>query len=254
MVLGSKEIIRAVVNSQMRINPSTETSSNFTFAFERDINRIAEIYISSIHVPFSFYAISNYNNTFTLNNNNVTITIPNGNYTSSSICSTLKTLFDNAFNDTTTVVTFSYITFKLTISRGIAFSIDAVQYPYTNAAKILGFNISTPTALSVTSDSAVNLSGPNYIVLHSKILSHPINNKILYANDNYNDALAIIPVDVGIGDIISLTNAIPIPVKYNYKFNYSANTPIDFIITDEFGNILDMNGGDVAIQFTFITE
>jgi hypothetical protein len=231
-----------------------ETSSNFTFSFNKDIKRIVEIYISSIHVPYSFYAISDYNNTFTMNNGNITITIPPGNYTTTTICAILKSLIDSAFNDTTTNVIFSYSTFKLTITRGIAFNIDAVIYPYTNAAKILGFNTSSQVAFSVTSDSAINISGPNYIVLHSKVLSHPINNKILYSDDTYTDVLATIPVDVGVGEILSLTNTVPLPIKYSYKYNYVAGSAIDFTITDEFGNILNLNGGDVAIQLVFITE
>lgn len=254
MTLGKREVIRAVVNSQTRLNLSEETSSNFTFSFNKDIKRVVEIYISSIHVPFSFYAIGDYNNTFTMNNGAITITIPPGNYTITTICSTLKSLLDTAFNDTTTNVVFSYTTFKLTITRGIAFNIDAVMYPYTNAAKILGFNISTSTAVSVTADSTINISGPNYIVLHSKVLSHPINNKILYSNSAYENVLATIPVDAGIGEILSLTNTVPLPIKYSYKYNYMAGTAIDFTITDEFGNILNLNGGDVAIQLVFITE
>lgn len=256
MVLNNKEIIRAVINSEKKLNTSgTETGSNFTFTFNKDITRITEIVVESVQIPYTFYAINALNNVLTFNKGLVKITIPPGNYTTATLSLILRTLINTAFNDTTTNIVFTYASYAITITRGIAFNVDAVKdIPASIASKALGFNISTVTALSVTGNNVINIAGPNYILITSNLLTHPIHHQMLYADNSYTNVLVSMPVDASPGDIINLREKVSVPVKFSYKFAILAGTPIDITITDEFGNILNMNGADVSIQFVFITE
>lgn len=256
MVLNSKEIIRAVINSEKKINASgVETSSNFTFTFNKDITRITDIIIESVQIPYSFYAINALNNVLTFNRGTVSITIPPGNYSTSGLCITLIALINAAFNDNSTKVIFTYSTYTLTITRGISFNVDAAKdIPASTASRVLGFTISTATAMSVTGNATINISGPNYILLTSNLLTHPINHQMLYADNSYANVLVTMPIDASPGDIINLREKVSVPVKFSYKFSIAAGTPIDIKLTDEFGNALNMNGSEVALQLVFVTE
>lgn len=254
MVLN-KELVRAAINSEKRLKPLTETGSNFTFAFNKDITRIKEIILESVQIPFSFYAIGPHNNVLTFNQGAVSITITPGNYTTATLTLMLRTLINTAFNDNTTNIIFTYSTYTLNITRGIAFNVDSIaDIPASTAARVLGFSVSTATATSVTGNNVVNLSGPNYLLLVSSLLTHPIHHQMLYADNTYSNVLVSIPIGISPGDIITLREKVSVPIKLSYKFNILAGTPIDFMITDEFGNILDMNGADVALQLVFVTE
>lgn len=255
MVLNSKEIIKAVINSAKRLNPTTETGSNFTVTFNRDVKRIVEIALEAVQIPYSFYTINSSNNVLSFNKGAISITIPAGNYTTSNLTSLLKTLINTAFNDTTTSVTIAYSNLIMSITRGTTFNVDAmVDYPISTAANMLGYGISTPTALTSIGNNAVNISGPNYILVRSTLLTKAISHQMLYSDNSYSNVLLSVPVCISPGGIINLNDKVSIPIKYSYKFDILAGTPIDIKITDEFGNILSMNGSDISIQFAFITE
>lgn len=251
----SKESIRAIISSKKRRNPTTETSSNFTFSFGRSISRITEIIIESVQIPFSFYAINSNNNVLTFNNGAIHITITPGNYAPNSLTTEIKKNMDLAFSDTTTIVTFSFGTAKLTIARGTSFKVDAkIDQPLSTASALLGFNISSTTATSVKGDSVINISGPNYISIVSNVLTNPINHTVLFANNTYTNVLTTIPVNVSPFDIITLYYKITNPIRLGYKFGMTASTVIDISIIDDDGNVLNMNGADISMQVVFITE
>lgn len=253
--MSVKEFIRGVVNSRKRLNPTTETSSNFTFSFNRNVHRITEIVLTSIQIPYSFYSINATNNVLTFNDDALFITLVPGNYTSTSLTLALKQLIDSAFGDTTTVVTFSYSTYKITITRGVAFSVDSyTDVPQSTLSNILGFAITTATAISVTGINVINISGPNYINIVSNFLTKPIDHKVLYINSSYSNVLATIPVTVGPGNTITSFYQVSEPIRFSYKYSILTTSIIDFKITDEYGNILNLNGLDIDIQFYFITE
>ena len=253
--MSVKERINVIFNSKMRRFPLTETSSNFTYSFNKNITRITEIIIKSVQIPFTCYPINVTNNVLTFNGGLITITITPGSYTSSSLGIELKSKIDAAFGDATTVVTFSNKTFKLSIVRGTPFIIDAfINIPASTASSILGFNVSSSNLSTVIGDSAVNLSGTNYVNIISNFLTKPIQQKTLYANDNYENVLTTILVDSSPGDIITTTNHEDLSIKLSYKFKIMKTDIIDIKLTDDDGNILDLNGSNFSMQVVFVTE
>ncbi len=248
-----KERIRAVINSKNRRLPLTETSHNFTFSFNDLTTRITEIVIERVEIPYSFYAINATNNVLKLNNNAITITLTPGNYTSTTIQTELKSKIDAAFADTNTTVSFSSSTYKLTISRTSAFIINSSSdEPTSTAADILGFKVSTASSTSATASGAINISGPNYIIIRSTFLTKPIQHKMLYSNTTYQNNLWAVPLSSSPGDIIfEYPN---MPIRLNYKFSISPTDIIDIQLYDDSGNFLDLNGLDWAMQLIFITE
>lgn len=250
-----KENVLININSNTRLNPGTSTSSNFTYTLNDNVDRCENIIIKNVEIPFTFYVINSTNNVLTFNSAALSITITPGNYTTSSLAVELKTRMDTAFADITTVAAFSHITYLLTLTRGTAFNVDAaVDQPTSTAAYMLGFRVSTATATSVTGDSIYNISGPNYICLRSNYLVQAANRKVMYSDNTYENVLMIIPLLVSIGDIISIPEPYVIPVRLSYKFIINKNDIIDFSITDEYGNILDLHGAPVAIQIVIVTD
>jgi hypothetical protein len=186
------------------------------------------------------------------------IKITPGNYTISSLAAELKLQIDTAFGDTTTTVKFSNIDYKLTITRATAFYISSyLRFPESTASRLLGFtqdNDDFNYGTSITGTSIYNISGPNYILIRSRFLVQASNRKTVYINDDYKDVLAVIPIVVSHGDIISVPDNITIPLYLSYKWTIKESDIIDITITDENGTILDLNGAPVSIQLIFMTD
>ena len=119
---------------------------------------------------------------------------------------------------------------------------------------MLGFNISSITAVSVTASNVINISGPNYISILSNALTKPVNNKVLYVNNSYSNVLSTIPVNVAPGDLITSFYQVSQSIHLSYKYTINATDIIDIKIVDDMGNILNLNGADIAIQLYFIIE
>lgn len=251
-----KERVRAVINSKDRLTPLTSSSGNFTYSFNRNINRITDVIIESVQIPYTFYSFNSSNNILRVNGSSITITA--GNYTTSSLSAELKTKIDALITPDTCTVVFSFNTLKFTIDSSIAIQIGSptstvlAADSLSTAAIALGFRETSPSDTSVTSDSVVKINGPNYLSLCSSLLTKPIYNKTVYANNTYNNVLLTFPVNTSPGGIIILEPNIP--VKYSYKYEIKTSDIIDFQIKDDLGNILDFNGVDISIQLVFITE
>lgn len=252
---STKERANAIINSKTRINPTSTTSSNFTFSFSKKFSRITNIIVKSIQIPFSFYVINSLNNVLKFNSNAVSVTIEPGNYNTSSLAIELKTKIDAAFGDSSTTVTFSTTTYKITIARSAPFVIDAAAtVPTSTLAPLIGFTVSSTSAMSATSNNVINLSGPNYIIVESAYLTKAVQHRTNYTSSIYNNALAIIPLLVSPGDTISLDDQLLLPTRLNYKFDILTTDIVDIVLKDDDGNILNLNGSDIAIQLVFITE
>lgn len=355
-----KENVSIVINSNYRNNPTTSTTSNFTYSVDDQIDRIEEIIIKNVQIPYTFYNFkSNIHNVLTFNSGVNSITIPPANYTTTTLATTLKSLIDTelggtstvitfatntglltisrnalfkvdaaidvpastasnllgftvssitslsvtgnyvfsisgnvfntsnvltfnsgavvvtitpgnytitslaaelkakidtAFADTTTVIAFSTSTYKLTITRGTAFVLDAaVSQPTSTAATALGFYISSTSSTTATSDGVYNISGPNYILLKSNFLVKAANRKFIFSNNSYGNVLAVIPILVSAGDIISIPDTDLISIHLSYKFTIRKTDLIDISITDENGALLNLNNSPIAIQLLCIT-
>jgi hypothetical protein len=247
--------VQALIVSKKRLNTLTggETSTNFTYSFNNSQMRINTIVIKQVIIPYTFYGINDLNNILTFNNGAVSITVPPSNYNSSDLTNTLTSLINTAFADTTTSVTFSLDSYKVNITRGTAFIVDAaVSQPTSTFASIIGFTVSSASSLSNTSDSVFNLSGPPYIIINSQYISRLISSKFQFIDSSYPNAIAAVPVLVGPGDTVTLDSAISVPL--DYKLSLPAGDIIDISITDDSGNILALNGSDIVIELIFVVD
>lgn len=248
------ESVTWVINSRSRLNPNTSTSTNFKFSVNKNINRITKVNVASVQIPFTYYAINSSNNKLTFNGGIVSIQISPGNYNISSLILELTNKINTAFNDNTTSITYSNSTFKLTISRGTAFIVDSANdIAASTLASNLGFRVSSPSNLSATSDSSINLSGPKYITIDSIYLTRLLNTRMIYSDDSLSDTLAVVPVDVSPGDTIT-TSKVTNTVMLGKKTKILSTDIIDISIKDEYRNILDLNGNDISIQIVFYIE
>ncbi len=106
---GTKEHVQAIINSKDRIDP-TDSTTDFTWSFNRNVTRVAEIMVRALEIPFTYYTINATNNYFLINGNVVTITP--GTYTATSLIPELQTKISASPVGGVTTITFSTITYK----------------------------------------------------------------------------------------------------------------------------------------------
>lgn len=248
----AKEQVSAIINSTQRLNPTTETSSNFTYSFNRNISRISEIRIEWVQLPFTFYSINSTNNYFIVNNN--TITLTEGNYTSSTIISEINTQIDAVIAGNTTS-SYSTTSGKLTIGNDNAITIKANETGVTDspASDLLGFRSDAGPATSLVGDSALYIAGPFYLHILSSFLTSQVHNKTLYADSSYQNSLTDIKIDSRFGDIIDYSSVSPL-ILSNPRFTIETTDIIDIQIIDDTGTEIDLNGLDWSMKLIFIIE
>lgn len=280
--------VKVLIDSEYRNDPTQDNITNFTYDLDKTIDRVTRIYVESAQVPYTFYSTRDGQNTLVVLDNAATqynITIPPGNYNSNTMAVTLKQLLDATImgGHEPWTVTFNSATFKFTIqaSGGNNFQIlvpyvqdpnipldpsnpAPIQNPIpdpTNIGPYLGFNVDSATANTNTGDGSIDLSGPKYLVLKSAIIGE---------NRGYTTAIAdkLVPDDLG-SNVLSAADQIihTIPVntnpggmiiditpepRYNILgFKTSFKDGMDFILEDDKGNILDLNGNNWAVQLVF---
>lgn len=244
-----------VINSAFRLTPTTSTSGNFRYSINKNIPGVTALVLKYIQIPFTFYTINSVNNRLTFNGGAVTATIPVGNYTAQTITSALTTAINTAFGDTATTVLYNDLSFKLTITRGTPFIVDSVRdRPLSTAASSLGFYVSSVNSVTATGDSAINISGPNYININSNFLMRPARNQVSVANGigGYNGTLFTVPNMVAPGEFMYFET--DYKIEYGYKYDIKTTDIIDITVRDEFNNILDLNGVDIVIQLFMLAE
>jgi hypothetical protein len=246
----SQKYIRGVINSSQRLIAS-DLSTNFTFSFNQGVERVSQIIIERVEIPFSYFVITSNNNILTLNNGAISITIPVGNYTSASICTELDALLLAQFPSANPNVEFSNQTFRLSITMSQPFIVDSItSNPASTVSVMLGFSITTPSSTTATGSSALNISGPNYIIISSTYFSNFIDTSMLFSNNLYSNAIYAVPVEVSPGDLIIEHPNYPIQLSTKYPI---LNTDIiDIQLYDDSGNLLNLNGLDWALQVIFV--
>jgi hypothetical protein len=254
-MLQNKKRIQLVINSANRNNPNASTTSNFTFSPNEKASRINEVSVEFISIPFSFYTINSSNNVLTFNSAVHSITITPGNYTMTNLITEMQTklLAVPAFSLLTPTVTFSYTTYKVTISMSSAFIVDSkTAQPTSTFAPFLGFSVSSVSNTTATANNVINISGGNYLYVVSNYLSNNLHNGILYSNGSYDKALTIVPINTSPGGIILYQPNIPI--RLDSRLNIRTTDLIDITIYDEYNNIIDLNGQDIAINLLLFTD
>jgi hypothetical protein len=238
----ASERIRVIINSANRVDP-VDLSNNFTYTLDKAVERVSQIEVVSVQIPFSYYAINDSNNKLTVNAGTATLT--NGNYTSATLPAMLKTALD-ALGPVHTV-TYSAITGRLRISQVAGFTV--IVGGANDAGPTLGFPATTaPPEANVTSRATANWTGPNYLVIKSAVLTRynatPPATAVGLANDTI---LHTVPVNANAGSVI-----IDTPGSGSSLITLNApdtfETLIDFRLEDDQGNLLDLNGADWSMQ------
>ena len=156
---------------------STESKLDWPiFQMERPLNNIAGLKIIEAQIPFSFYIINSFNNTFVLTSiaGSFTITIPPGNYDSSSLIAATTLAISTADPSDSIVVTFSQITGKFTFYRTVPFSLTfgtSTDNGDNNLAFIYGFNTGTTSSgIVLSAPNVAQIQGPLYLYINSEKL------------------------------------------------------------------------------------
>jgi hypothetical protein len=252
----TREKIHVIVDSKNRLDPVTETATNFTISFNNSIpvERIVEIEIESVQIPYSFYAINSNNNVLSIDGGTgvLDVTIAEGNYTASSLITELENEISTQAGQNVTI-TFSTQTYKYTFSTGGSFDILSIE-DNTNStlAPLIGFNTTTTIGASTTADSAINISGPNYLIIESEFLTKYVQNRVLYSDISYSNVFWSIPLQVSPGDV--LINTPGFSARLNRKISISQDDIIDFQLKDDNKNLIDLNGLEWSIQLKLYTE
>ena len=211
------------------------------------------LYLSVVNcqIPYSFYNINSSNNKlvyqlFQIINNvetyftAVTITIPVGNYSITTLMTTLKSLLTSSFtlsyNNTSNKLTFTHSTYNFILSST------------STCLSILGFSGSSlkSTSLNLTSDSCVNMITIKNIQIQSNFVTYNISKSLV----NNFSILCCIPI-----------NHVPFSmITYNNYNKFRTNLFVNHIchvrikLTDEFGNLLDLNGCHYSLTLQLDVE
>lgn len=193
------------------------------FQISRPLNNIAAIKILEVQIPFSWYTINIYNNTFTLNGGGgpVTITIPVGNYNAESLAAALGTLMTAAGSATYTV-TYSPLTQKFTIiSDQISgfFTLKMASTGFTEGnfdpSVMMGMNrfntsstYSTGFPATLVSPNVALVTGPNYLYVNSNRIGAstnlflPSTTEFFVGSEGLGPQMAKIPITCNPGGIV----------------------------------------------------
>lgn len=166
---------------------STYETSNFKSTLTFALANVIEYSVYSFEIPYSWYAFSSsYGNT-TIVINDTEITLPDGNYTTTTLLTSLNTLFSNNSIDIT--LSLSTTTNKITMQNTSATDDYSIvlynsnnilftnSYSNVNIGYNLGFTTDTSFTISagesITATSTINIYGTKYLLL--KINDYALN-------------------------------------------------------------------------------
>jgi hypothetical protein len=194
--------------------------------------------VQNVSIPHSFYNCNSSNNILRYNLNSspseiLTIVIPAGNYN----VNTLKTYLANSMTGFT--VSYNATTNKYTFYHN---SSDFTILSSSTCLALLGFknNVSlSSSSRTLTSTICCDFTTTKCILIASSFPSSNISKAI----NSDNNIIASFPVDVLPFGLLTYSN------HNNYKFNTYANilSSITLRLTDQNGNLLDLNGCDWTI-------
>lgn len=243
---GTEKIV-LYVDSSFR---TTGTNENFTITINSAINKVLQVEVVSAEIPYSFYTINANNNKlcFRSGSTDYITTLPVGSYTVVRFVEILQTALNTTFGGFT--VTYDRENFKLTFTNASAFQlqISNTQGTSTLAPKI-GLTSSSSVVTNFTCQGAINIAGPKYILIKSDRLTLP---KITrpFLNNSQQSILYKIPVQGGPGDVIVEKNYYTNLLKYGVRQSIKT---IDFQLTDDQNNPLDLNGLSWSLTINLVT-
>jgi hypothetical protein len=247
---------------------STGTLNNPTFVFDTPLENIQGFKVLEVQIPFSYYVIDTFNNTFTLTEpvggGPFTVTLVPGNYTISTMTTELERALDDSLGAGDYTVTYSSSTQRFTVTSNVpeafvlTFGVAPTDDGTTNPRLWLGFAAGDNTATAggvLVAPFVARMSGPDYLYLCSSRLGM-LNNLTLRRGTlpQSGPIIARIPVDVNPGGVIVWRD--PDPGKY-FEVDTALVNVVDLYLvagSDTAHAPLDLQGASFAVKLAFVTS
>jgi hypothetical protein len=210
-------------------------SSSFDVQFTQSLINVKSLRLLSASIPNSTYNINSTNNIIYVNGNPVII--PIGSYNTSNLPSTLQTTLNAAGLGIVFTVTYSDISFKLTISGTLAFTIGS---GVNSINDILGLSVSGPSIV-VTGNNIVDLRGDQYYYLIIDVLNNNVKGSNLRDYGAY-----IIPTNVPSGGISQFRSNTDYPIVGTTTSNINK---MNIVIKSYNGQYVNFNGANIVLIF-----
>lgn len=243
--MGSTEFYKEITLDSANFRYGSKNKPAFFFnTFMDDMDYIN---VAKVIVPTTYYVFTSEYTSCTING--TAVSWPVGNYTPAEWISTINTTYP-ALGVT---ITYSSITNKLTFTGGASFSIVFTSAQL--ASEYLGFSNGTfnSTANVITSPNCVQFSGPNYLILHTKMAS-VFNDSSIYFSPSQpvgvpetRDKMTIIPVTENRNSVVFYD----LVLDRHFEWLDSSTRNIEFYFT--LGNrsdIVDFNGTSFQVKLT----
>ena len=234
------------------------------------ITEVKSIEVDSADIPITFYNINTNNNNFVIKNTNPgvsshTIVLTPNFYTS---VSALATEINSKLVAIGTNFAVADVSFNLTAGKGV-FSTTSKSYDIsfngsTGLGWMLGYRGNSYTINSsskkATSEGVALLKYPRHIYIALNEFSNSSNVNAFYvpgSNSNLNkNIIARVSVpDTGFGTTITASHGNGLLVSEVRKYLEKVNIQrLQLQLLDDAGNVIDMNGGDFAVNLRVVSE
>lgn len=238
---NNKESMQIFLNSKTANKYIGGYTSNCIFNLPQFIiPRVKNMFVSvqSATIPYSFYNVDYFNDLLVYNVNggsDINITIPQGNYN----VTTLRTYL-------TSVMTGFTITYS-SLNNSYTFTHSTYDFSFKKTStcmEILGFDENedySSISKSMTSINSINLFTIRNVYIQSNNL---ILNNINNSTPNNCTILASIPLTTGQFSVVTFSNVNNVRSRIDSIRNF---TQLNINLTDQDGDILDLNGCHFSI-------
>lgn len=228
---------------------STGSSVDFTLNLGSSISKVLEVEVIGAEIPYTFYGVTANNNAlaWTAGATAYRALVAPGNYTVSKFVTALVAAMTAEQAGWT--VTYSAQTYKLTFQHATPFTLDLVNaLGATTMSSVIGQTAATALATTTVMPNSLNISGPRYLLIKSRALTRP---KITrpFLNQSQDDVLYKVSIQGGPGDILVEKNTYPNLLRYGVRQTIKN---IDFQLTDDQGNLVDLNGQDWSLSVNLL--
>lgn len=242
-MLSESRIFNIGSHSGNKNNGSKNSNISYylpSFVSNLDDDNIFCTYLSvkNAEFPHSFYNIDEYNNIISINN--VLYTLTKGNYNVNNFITSLKLLLGGNYS-----ITYNNITYKLTITNSISFTIN---YAKTTMSKFLGISATSDT-LSVLNNGLYTITS-QYVVNFLPIQKIYLRTNISFENFNNYDKSSDVLISIQ-NNAKDLAGVILYNNDTNLKFLVNEKDISNFTlrITDEKNQEIDFNNCDFTVSF-----
>lgn len=239
--MTTKESIQIFLNSKTANKYINGYTSNCIFNLPQFIiPRVKKMYVSvqSATIPYSFYNVDYFNDLLVYNVNggsDINITIPQGNYNVTTLRTYLLSVmtgFTITYSSLNNSYTFTHSTYDFSFKKT------------STCMEILGFNENvtySSVSKSMTSINCINLfTIRNVYIQSNNLMLNNLNN----ATPNNCTILCSIPLTTGQFSVVTFSNVNNVRSKIDNIRNF---TQLNINLTDQDGDILDLNGCHFSI-------